>query len=186
MEIDIETFKTYVPETMRTSDGRYIEFLRDAKRKVIRDGVKETHDDFDVLQRLYALFLIQQFWNVRSKSLSTKSVSSYAGVTVFFDGYKLLDGTSPLDPFFALNTVLQPTNENTRVINSINLGGLSVSYGNSNPNQTVYNAATPTSSSESTTDASSITFNRIDYLSNYYNELKIVLLKINRMSWRVV
>ncbi|EMO69802.1 PF13262 family protein [Leptospira santarosai str. 200702252] len=36
-------------------------FLNQAKRNVIRDGVQESHSDFDELQRLYALYLIQKY-----------------------------------------------------------------------------------------------------------------------------
>lgn len=58
MEITLETFKQYIPNV--TLDDTRIElYLSDAKRSVIRDGFDVSHTDFDELQKLMALALMQ-------------------------------------------------------------------------------------------------------------------------------
>lgn len=59
MEISLETFKTYIPD-VTLDDTRLNRYLADAKRNVIRDGVEESHPDFDELQRLNALSQMQK------------------------------------------------------------------------------------------------------------------------------
>ncbi|MCB1176527.1 MAG: hypothetical protein KDK36_03005 [Leptospiraceae bacterium] len=59
MEISLETFKTYIPD-VTLDDTRLNKYLADAKRNVIRDGVEESHPDFDELQRLNALSQMQK------------------------------------------------------------------------------------------------------------------------------
>lgn len=59
MEITLEQFKLYIPSV--TLEDVVIErYLSDSKRAVIRDGFGVSHKDFDELQRLYALGLMQQ------------------------------------------------------------------------------------------------------------------------------
>ncbi|ASV10704.1 hypothetical protein B2G51_01705 [Leptospira santarosai] len=59
-EILLSEFKLSLSEDTFT-DPKLSCFLNQAKRNVIRDGVQELHSDFDELQRLYALYLIQKY-----------------------------------------------------------------------------------------------------------------------------
>lgn len=58
MILDITTFKIYIP-AVTIDDARIQLYLDDAKRIVKRDGFDESHDDFDALQKLCALALMQ-------------------------------------------------------------------------------------------------------------------------------
>ncbi len=58
MEISLEKFKTYIP-TVTLEDSRLLVYLADAKRSVERDSISCSHHDFDELQKLYALALMQ-------------------------------------------------------------------------------------------------------------------------------
>ncbi|EKO62361.1 hypothetical protein FH593_04635 [Leptospira interrogans] len=59
-EISLSEFKLSLPEDT-FEDPKLIWFLNRAKRNVIRDGIQESHSDFDELQRLFALYLIQKY-----------------------------------------------------------------------------------------------------------------------------
>ncbi|EMO14445.1 PF13262 family protein [Leptospira santarosai str. CBC523] len=59
-EILLSEFKLSLSEDTFT-DPKLTWFLNQAKRNVIRDGIQESHSDFDELQRLYALYLIQKY-----------------------------------------------------------------------------------------------------------------------------
>ncbi|MDI7209953.1 DUF4054 domain-containing protein [Leptospira santarosai] len=59
-EILLSEFKLSLSEDTFT-DTKLTWFLNRAKRNVIRDGIQESHSDFDELQRLYALYLIQKY-----------------------------------------------------------------------------------------------------------------------------
>jgi hypothetical protein len=59
MEITLEQFKLYIPD-VTLEDVVIQRYLADSKRAVIRDGFDMSHIDFDELQRLYCLGLLQQ------------------------------------------------------------------------------------------------------------------------------
>lgn len=59
-EISLSEFKLSLSEDTFT-DTKLTWFLSQAKRNVIRDGIQESHSDFDELQRLFALYLIQKY-----------------------------------------------------------------------------------------------------------------------------
>ncbi|MBK8397437.1 MAG: hypothetical protein IPL26_19660 [Leptospiraceae bacterium] len=58
MEITLEQFKQYIP-SVTLDDPRIQLYLDDAKRVVKRDGFLESDEEFDALQKLAALALMQ-------------------------------------------------------------------------------------------------------------------------------
>lgn len=58
MEITLSQFKVYIPG-VTLLDSRITLYLADAKRAVERDGFSVDHKDFDELQKLMALALMQ-------------------------------------------------------------------------------------------------------------------------------
>lgn len=92
MEISLEQFKLYIPSV--TLDDTVIQrYLSDAKRAVVRDGFSESHIDFDELQRLYALGLMQQdkvagVISATSSGNAPEGISSIgvAGISIGFGG----------------------------------------------------------------------------------------------------
>jgi hypothetical protein len=58
MEISIIDFKTFIPK-VALSDVEIASYLARSRRAVIRDGFYIEHKDFDELQRLYAMGLMQ-------------------------------------------------------------------------------------------------------------------------------
>lgn len=94
MEITIELFKLYIPNV--TLDDVVIQrYLDDSKRAVIRDGFDVSHVDFDELQRLYAMGLMQQdkvtgVLSATSSGDAPDGISSIgvAGINIGFSGSK--------------------------------------------------------------------------------------------------
>ena len=94
MEITLEQFKLYIPDV--TLDDTVIErFLSDSKRAVIRDGFDVSHADFDELQRLYAMGLMQEgkvagVLSATSSGDAPEGISSIgvAGINIGFSGTK--------------------------------------------------------------------------------------------------
>jgi hypothetical protein len=58
MELTLERFKKYIPKVI-LSDEDIVRYLNDSKRNVIRDGFDVSHEDFDELQRLHCLGILQ-------------------------------------------------------------------------------------------------------------------------------
>ena len=90
MEITLEQFKIYIPN-VTLEDTRIELYLSDAKRAVERDGFDVSHKDFDELQRIYALALMQDDKVVGVKSATAvgnnpDGISSIgvAGISVGF------------------------------------------------------------------------------------------------------
>jgi hypothetical protein len=94
MEITLEQFKLYIPDV--TLDDTVLErYLVDSRRAVIRDGFPITHPDFDELQRLYCLGLLQQdkvsgVISATSSGDAPEGISniSVAGIGIGFSGTK--------------------------------------------------------------------------------------------------
>lgn len=59
MEISLIEFKKYIPK-VTLKDDELMFYLKRAKRGVERDGFHVMHKEFDELQRLYALGLMQE------------------------------------------------------------------------------------------------------------------------------
>lgn len=70
MILELAIFKNYIP-LVTLDDVRIQLYLDDAKRVVTRDGFDESHVDFDELQKLAALALMQE-----DKVVGVKSASS--------------------------------------------------------------------------------------------------------------
>jgi len=70
MQISLEQFKQYIP-SVTMDDTRIQLYLDDAKRNVERDGFDESHNDFDALQRIMALALMQDDKVAGIKSATT-------------------------------------------------------------------------------------------------------------------
>lgn len=92
MEIALEQFKPYVP-SVTLDDVTLQRYLDDAKRAVVRDGFDVSHADFDELQRLYALGLMQQdkvagVISATSSGNAPEGISSIgvAGISIGFGG----------------------------------------------------------------------------------------------------
>lgn len=59
MKITLTDFKVYIP-SVTLADERLQKYLDDAARAVKRDGFDESHEDFDELQRVLCLALMQE------------------------------------------------------------------------------------------------------------------------------
>lgn len=70
MILELAIFKNYIP-SVTLDDVRLQLYLDDAARNVKRDGFDESHVDFDELQKLAALALMQE-----DKVVGVKSASS--------------------------------------------------------------------------------------------------------------
>ncbi len=81
MRATIEEFKAW--SGVRMEDARLGVFLNDAARSVVRDGVGESHDDFNQLHRLKTLLILPGDAVTDWSSISARSMSGistqYAG-----------------------------------------------------------------------------------------------------------
>lgn len=90
MEIDLATFKTFI-SNVTLDDVSLQRFLDSSKRAVVRDGFDVSHIDFDELQRLYAMGLLQEekisgMVSATSSGSAPEGISSIgiSGITVGF------------------------------------------------------------------------------------------------------
>lgn len=70
-EISLADFKTYLPVNHGYEDPFLQRILNDARREVEMDGISADHNQFDFLQRLKALALLQQDFATRKGLNST-------------------------------------------------------------------------------------------------------------------
>lgn len=119
MEIDLATFRNYVPASLVADDSVYTLCLNDAKRQVVLDKIEVDNDYFDMLQRLYALHLLHVF-------ISTKGAAQIIGTMSILDGRYRLDGTSYFSPTAKPSALVDQSN--SKEIQSFNIGGISLTY----------------------------------------------------------
>lgn len=122
MEIDLATFRNYVPASLVADDSVYTLCLNDAKRQVVLDKIKVENEYFDMLQRLYALHLLHVF-------ISTKGAAQIIGTMSILDGRYRLDGTSYFSPTAKPSALVDQSN--SKEIQSFNIGGISLTYATS-------------------------------------------------------
>ena len=72
-EIPLADFKTYLPANHGHEDPFLQRILSDARREVEMDGVSADHIQFDYLQRLKGLALLQQDFSTRKGLGSTST-----------------------------------------------------------------------------------------------------------------
>ncbi|EKO86533.1 PF13262 family protein [Leptospira interrogans serovar Grippotyphosa str. 2006006986] len=121
-EISLSEFKLSLPEDT-FEDPKLIWFLNRAKRNVIRDGIQESHSDFDELQRLFALYLIQKYNRAQNsldpnnsggtiESLRVEGIAiSYSNVEKNSDASDTISSSSYLQEYQALLSKLIGMND---------------------------------------------------------------------------
>lgn len=121
-EISLSEFKLSLSEDTFT-DPKLTWFLSQAKRNVIRDGIQESHSDFDELQRLFALYLIQKYNRAQNsldpnnsggaiESLRVEGIAvSYSNVEKNSDASDTISSSSYLQEYQALLSKLIGMND---------------------------------------------------------------------------